>query len=305
MKISVVMATYNGEKYVLQQLKSILKQSRQPDEVLICDDCSTDSTQSIVKSFIASNNLHNWKLVVNKRNKGWRKNFWEGILAATGACIFLCDQDDIWQKVKIEEMSNIMKNNDHINVLASGYIKFFEDNVQKEPIKENNDVVEQPLYQNIFNVLLPGCTYCVRKSFVGKVNPFWTSDTAHDEILWRFSLFSGSLYIYRKNMIFWRKHKDSAWSIQGQNSKNRVAKIKWTEFANDHLNRLEKYLKDNNINNKEKYDLICSNRKWLQDRKKLLKTKKIKYAIRLLGQTEYYNSFKQYLGDIYITYFAK
>ena len=79
MKISIVLSSYNGEQDIIEQLQSINEQTRKPDEVLICDDCSTDGTVNLVQNYIEKKRLKNWKLVVNKQNKGWRKNFIDGI----------------------------------------------------------------------------------------------------------------------------------------------------------------------------------------------------------------------------------
>lgn len=94
MKISVVMTSYNGEPYIVQQLESLKEQTRKPDEVLILDDCSKDSTIAILKEYIRDNALENWKVVENNHNVGWRKNFFDGISIAQGELIFTCDQDD-------------------------------------------------------------------------------------------------------------------------------------------------------------------------------------------------------------------
>ncbi|NLH92434.1 MAG: glycosyltransferase, partial [Atopobium sp.] len=212
MKISVVIATYNGEKYILDQLTSLLDQCRQPEQVLIFDDCSTDNTPSLIKSFIEKNKLSGWNLIENEQNKGWRCNFWNGILISTGDIVFLCDQDDIWRRDKIQKMSEAMEDNSKIELLASGYTKLFDETGELDPMPEHMDIVQQAIYNNIFYVLLPGCTYCVRRSLIDQVAPYWEPETAHDEILWRFSLFSESLYVYRENFIKWRKHKNSAWS---------------------------------------------------------------------------------------------
>ena len=106
MKVSVVLSSYNGEQDIIEQLRSIDGQTRQPDEVLICDDCSTDGTADLVQNYIEKKRLKNWKLIVNKKNKGWRKNFIDGILASTGDLIFTSDQDDIWREdIKIIVMA--------------------------------------------------------------------------------------------------------------------------------------------------------------------------------------------------------
>lgn len=62
MKVSVVMATYNGEGYIYEQMLSICHQTMPPDEVVIFDDCSKDQTVAVIRDFIESHGLGNWKL---------------------------------------------------------------------------------------------------------------------------------------------------------------------------------------------------------------------------------------------------
>lgn len=102
MKTSVVMSTYNGEKYITEQLDSLRTQSQSADEVIIADDCSTDHTVEIVRRYINQHNLSDWQVIVNQHNKGWRRNFMEAMWSASGDLIFPCDQDDIWRNDKIK-----------------------------------------------------------------------------------------------------------------------------------------------------------------------------------------------------------
>ena len=74
-KISVVMATYNGQKYVLEQMESLRNQTMCIDEVIIMDDCSEDQTSQIINHYIKQYNLISWKLIQNNTNQGWKKNF--------------------------------------------------------------------------------------------------------------------------------------------------------------------------------------------------------------------------------------
>lgn len=106
--ISVALCTYNGEQFLREQLKSILNQTLPPDEIVICDDCSTDKTVEIIKS-VFSNDRWNEKLkiVVNSKNLGFRRNFEKAISLCTGDIIFLCDQDDVWSLNKIETIIGI------------------------------------------------------------------------------------------------------------------------------------------------------------------------------------------------------
>lgn len=122
MKISVAMATYNGEKYIYEQMESIKNQFRQADEVIICDDCSNDKTVNIITDFIKTNKLDNtWKLFINEKNKGYKKNFIDCVYKTTGEIIFFCDQDDIWDDMKIDKMMKFYENNPNIKALSCTY----------------------------------------------------------------------------------------------------------------------------------------------------------------------------------------
>lgn len=100
MKISVVIPTYNGDKYIKEQLDSIYAQTRVPDEVIVVDDGSIDNTVTILKEYVLKYGL---KLYENKINIGYNKNFELAIRYCTGDIIALCDQDDVWFPNKIEE----------------------------------------------------------------------------------------------------------------------------------------------------------------------------------------------------------
>lgn len=102
---SVIMTTYNGQRFVKEQLQSLHKQTRQPDEVLISDDVSADDTASIVSAFIAENHLgQQWDFCQNEYNKGVLRNFLDTATRARGDIVFFADCDDIWMPEKIEAM---------------------------------------------------------------------------------------------------------------------------------------------------------------------------------------------------------
>ena len=113
------MSSYNGLENIEEQLDSLRKQTRTPDEVLVCDDCSTDGTPELVSEYIKRHSLEDkWKVVINRENKGWRRNFMDGIRQSSGELVFTCDQDDIWRKDKLEIMEKIMTDHPAINLLA-------------------------------------------------------------------------------------------------------------------------------------------------------------------------------------------
>lgn len=119
MTISVCMSTYNGEKYIEEQLYSILHQSRRPDEVIICDDASGDRTVEIIENFIRDNQLEEgWKLYKNMENRGYPANFYHAMSLCSGELVFLSDQDDIWHEKKLEQMSNVLDKHTEAKVLS-------------------------------------------------------------------------------------------------------------------------------------------------------------------------------------------
>jgi glycosyltransferase involved in cell wall biosynthesis len=97
MQISVCMATYNGSRYIKDQIFSILPQIGHNDELVICDDASTDDTVAIVKS-IRDPRI---KIIINEFNLGYTKTFEKALAASKGRFIFLSDQDDVWLDSKV------------------------------------------------------------------------------------------------------------------------------------------------------------------------------------------------------------
>ena len=117
--ISVCMGIYNGEKYIEEQLDSILNQTLPPSQVILCDDGSKDNTVSIVQSFIQKNGLEShWKLYCNEQNKGYPDNFYYAMSLCKEKYVFLADQDDIWDPHKLERMTAIMKQDPQIKAIS-------------------------------------------------------------------------------------------------------------------------------------------------------------------------------------------
>ncbi len=101
-KISIVLCTYNGEKYLSEQLQTLTGQTFPFYELIICDDASTDSTVSILQNFAETDNRV--KIFQNKNNLGFNKNFETAIGHSSGNWIAPADQDDIWELNKVEIM---------------------------------------------------------------------------------------------------------------------------------------------------------------------------------------------------------
>ena len=91
--VVVVISTYNGSKYIVEQIDSILNQSLSVDKVFIFDDKSTDDTVKVLTKRYGNNN--NVEIKENKNNKGWKRNFIEALKTVEANFVFVADQDDI------------------------------------------------------------------------------------------------------------------------------------------------------------------------------------------------------------------
>ena len=104
MKCSVAIATYNGEKYIREQLLSILNQTVPVDEIVVSDDGSKDNNLNIIKEF------HDSRIVIYEESHlGVKQNFGNAIAKTTGDIIFLADQDDVWEKDKVKIIKNFFQ----------------------------------------------------------------------------------------------------------------------------------------------------------------------------------------------------
>lgn len=258
--ISIAMTTYNGEKYVKEQLNSILDQISPPDEIIICDDCSTDSTKSILEYF-SSQYPTIIKYYANDCNLGYRKNFRKAISLCSGNYIFLADQDDIWEKNKISEMIKKMDSDEGILVLATSY-KYI--NQSGKPIgKERSSTMyqgsikEDEIKRIEFNELLihnyfQGCCISFRDSIKDDFLAYFTDIIPHDWLINIIAANENGLYFWNHPFTYYRIHDKNAIGVENLGkTKIEVFKEKMTlesrcRFANDGL-RLIYALKQSGI----------------------------------------------------------
>lgn len=230
--ITVVIATYNGEKYILEQLKSILSQTVLPDEVLIFDDRSSDATADIIREFIKVNSLLNWRLYVNEENCGWKKNFMKGINSAKGDIIFCSDQDDIWFSQKIEMMRAVMEDDPNIKVLASSFEPIFESSstiiskriLRKECSMYNTQSLLSKIRfdRNWLEFVKQGCMTCFDRQLLPYINAIWFDDCGHDAAIWCAGILLDCAYTINEPLIYFRRHEGNNTPKNHHNNCGRV-----------------------------------------------------------------------------------
>lgn len=174
------MATYNGEKYIEQQLDSILTQSYTDFELIICDDCSKDRTTEIIKTYSDSR----IKLYVNNENLGFKNNFQKAVSLCKGDYIAFCDQDDIWTSDHLEYLLTNIENNDLICANA----ELIDSCGKVMNITTKNCLGDFSFSQNksdLFNKLLhgnfvQGASTLITKQLANKVFPIPENIDFHD-----------------------------------------------------------------------------------------------------------------------------
>lgn len=159
-KVSIVMCTYNGERYLARQLDSILQQTYPLYEIIIQDDGSTDSTCDIVRAYQDRYPLI--RLIQNQKNLGFNRNFLTAITRATGDYIALSDQDDLWKPEKIASLMATLRSSGKA-VCFSRSQAFSEENGPEEFFDRRtpNYSIERLILANI----APGHTMLIEKDF--------------------------------------------------------------------------------------------------------------------------------------------
>lgn len=228
---SVVMAVFNGQDFLFDQLESIRLQTLKPTEVIIFDDCSTDSSVEIIREFISRYSLPNWKLKINETNLGWRKNFYVALTHANEEYVFLSDQDDIWELDKCERMIKFMQRQRSCKLLMSNYRAFSEDREIKIPypmlIQSNSKRFKKhgSKVACLLTVFRPGCTYCVRRDFLNSIFGIWIEGVAHDMFIYHQSIINDSAFLFNYRAIHFRRHKNNNSPIHQRTKRARLNEI--------------------------------------------------------------------------------
>lgn len=305
MKISVVMATYNGEKYLKEQLESIRIQTVQPDEVILCDDCSKDHTVSVVKRYISHYNLQDrWHIIVNSENLGYANNFNKAALRSSGDIIFFADQDDLWLPQKIQKMLNIMEEYTGCQVLCTDYEPFSDGaNTPKPPKKvlrqmPNDGSLEKVMLdkKSIYLRTL-GCCMCVRRTFYQEVQRYWFDGWAQDDRMWRLAQCVDGLYVLHENLVKHRLHGNNA-STYGKyhTREKRIKLFKDKQKANGQMIMI---LSDHDAD-KSRMQLITNHIEMMKLRLGILENKNFKYVLKLVGYLPYYEVAKSMGVEVFM-----
>lgn len=199
-KVSVAMATYNGEKYIKEQIKTILDCLEENDELVISDDGSTDNTLGIINSF-----NDNRIVLIDGPKKGIKQNFANAIKNTSGEYIFLSDQDDIWEKDKVTEVIKCFEKENCTLVVHDA-----------EVVDENLNMVMSSYYsyrnsgkgiiKNIYKNTYIGCCMAFLSKAKKYVLPIPNDIEMHDQWIGILNDKYGKTYFSTKKLIKYRRH---------------------------------------------------------------------------------------------------
>jgi len=210
-KVSVALCTLNGAEFVEEQLKSILAQSRLPDEIIVCDDGSTDRTVEFV-SRIARKCPDKFRIVQNERKLGYCRNFESAVQRSSGDIIFLCDQDDVWFPDKISSMLGIFAEDPQVVLVYSDAILTNEELQPTGTVFERRKEAElrkPPTTRQLSHGLAfngPMMAFHSRlKPFVIPFSPF-SLQWAHDHWIAFIACAVGKIRVVDCPLVYYRRH---------------------------------------------------------------------------------------------------
>lgn len=242
------MTTYNGAKFVAQQLDSIINQTIKDFELIICDDCSTDNTLDIISKYASYDSRI--KIIRNQSNLGFKKNFEQALKLCTGDFIALCDQDDIWEENHLEILiSNIGKNfviagnnqlvDADMESLNSDFFSSHLFSLEKYPT--NSDILKKIILSgNCFQ----GASMLLKKDFLNTYLPLPEDIPYHDSWLAALSCSFNKFTCTNTIITKYRQHDNQVTHNDKSNkgfAEKRVLFCNELLFRNPEINNTTKY----------------------------------------------------------------
>ena len=242
--ISIALCTYNGERFLREQLNSILEQTYQDFEIIIVDDGSTDSTINIINEYV--NKYENIYLHQNKINLGFIKNFEKAISLCQGNFICLADQDDIWLDKKLELFLLEIQNN--ILIYSDAIlIDEFGNKTNEMLISPNKLVSGNNNKAFLLDNCISGNTMMFKKELVKHLLPIPKDISFHDIWIAFVATTFGSITYTKDAMTLYRRYAEQITSVNKKKHKNFITRFKdkkktKIKSAKKHLGNLNTFL---------------------------------------------------------------
>ena len=214
------MATYNGEKYLIEQIESIINQSYENWTLLIRDDISEDSTVSIIEEYEKKDSRIRL-LRDEKGNLGFVKNFEELLVQSQEDFIMFCDQDDYWLENKLEiyinELNKLLKEEIEEPLLLHSNSFICDDNLEiiKEKFIVSKEALRYKENNYFFSYTVQGSTVLLNRKLIDIGLPFLESVTLHDRYFHLLAEFFGKRVFIDKSLMKYRQHENNKIGARG------------------------------------------------------------------------------------------
>lgn len=229
--VSVILATYNGEMFIREQLESILSQTYPNIELIVIDDCSTDSTLNQIQA--VCNNNNSCRLIRNDSNLGYIKNFEKGMSFAQGVFIAPADQDDVWHPEKIEILINSIDEKTNIVYCDSLLVNYKGESLGKKL----SDVKQLTNFNNCIMFAIgnsaAGHAMLIKRNVLFDSIPFPTM-IPHDHWLGFVASLNGEVKFINKVLVHYRQHSSSVFGAKkAVNEKGKIVGVSKKRIPKD------------------------------------------------------------------------
>ena len=218
MKTIVLMSTYNGEKYLREQLDSLLNQDLRPTKILIRDDGSRDDTVNLLEDYASQYNFIDYFC---GKNVGPAKSFFELINKVEGYDYYaLCDQDDVWFEDKLSTaISMLEKEDSNIPLLYAGRFILTDEKLNKlksdiSELYSFNDFAHSLIYHTA-----PGCTFVFNEAARKQIIKYDVNKeycVIHDAIIHKVVAMFGKMILDTKPHMYYRQHNNNVYGLTAQ-----------------------------------------------------------------------------------------
>ena len=233
--ITIIMAVYNGQEYIREQLESLKDQTYTEWRLVIRDDRSSDKTAEIVKKF--SDEVEQEVIFkVNEKPSGSAKNNFALLIndAKESDYVMFCDQDDIWKKDKIEITFNKMKQAEErygrdFPLLVHGDVEVIDENgnINADSMFEMSHInADSKLPQILIQNHVTGCTMMCNKKLIAGISEYASSEyiIMHDYLAALYASVFGKIEVIKKPLLSYRQHSGN--SVGAKNNNNEVYLLK-------------------------------------------------------------------------------
>lgn len=228
--VSVVICTYNGERFLREQLDSLLAQTYPLLEFIVSDDHSADLTVAILEEYAKKDSR--FRIFINEKNLGPNKNFERAIELANGKFIAICDQDDYWAPEKISSMMSARRPGTNFMFCLSG--KMDERGpafCQPAPAVYYSDI--DKLHTLVFNTPVNGHACIIKKEFAISCMPF-PADIYYDWWMSMAAASEGVIQCLPRTLCWQRMHGNNfshqVHNLEDRHKKNKIKRKEWSYF---------------------------------------------------------------------------